>query len=110
MSFATLIAQVETDAKAAIQAVVGGVEKLAEEIGPVLVNDAEALLKELFDIATSAVLAEAQKAISGQEKFGNAVANVIQTVEAQGKQVILQDAHMAVQGAYNIVKLQLSTN
>jgi hypothetical protein len=108
MSFATLIAEVEADAKAAIAAVEGGVEKIAEAIGPVIITDAEAMLKQLFDLSVQAVLDEAQKVISGTEKFGNAVTSVTQTIEAQGKAVVIQDVQAAVQTSYNIVKLSVS--
>lgn len=108
MSLATIWEEIEADARAAIAAVEGGVEKLAEEIGTVVVSDAEAVLKQLYQLSIAAVLAEAPKAISGSEKFGNAVANIIQAVEAQGKAVIVSNAQAAVQSVYNAVKLAVS--
>lgn len=110
MSLATVIASVEATIKADLAAVENGLEKVAETVAPVVVDAAEAFLREIFTIAAQAVLAEAPKVISGTEKFGNAVTNVIQTVEAQGKTILLQDAQMAVQGGYHIVQLQLPTN
>lgn len=108
MSLAAILAEVEADAKAAVAAVEGGVEKLAEEIGAVVIPEAEALLKELFQIAIGAVIAEAPKVLSGAEKFGNAVANVVQTAEAKGKAVIVADAQLAVQGAFKAVQAAVS--
>lgn len=104
MSLATIWAEVEADAKAAVLAVEGGVEKLAAEIGPVIVAEVEATLKELCQIAIGAVIAEAPKVISGAEKFGNAVATVVQTAEAQGKSVVVANAQMAVQGAFTAIQ------
>lgn len=60
----------------------------------------EAALEELAEIALKAVLAQAQEAISGREKFGNAVVSVVQQVEASGKTVAIQTAQAAVQIAY----------
>lgn len=74
--------------------------KFAHAFIPAVESLVEIAFKDLAAIAGQAVLTEAEKAIAGSEKFGNAVANVIQTVEAQGKTVILQTAHAAVQVAY----------
>ena len=108
MSLATIWAEVEAEAIAAVNAVEGGIEKLAAEIGPVIVADVEALLKELCQLAIGAVLAEAPKVISGSEKFSSAVTNVFQTVEARGKAVAIENVRMAVQSAYQMVKFAIS--
>ena len=63
-------------------------------------NDIEIALGDLAEIALNAVLAQAPKLVSGREKFGNAVASVVQNVEASGKTVLQQTAEMAVQQAY----------
>lgn len=60
----------------------------------------EVAFEDLAEIAGQAVLTEATKLVSGQEKFGNAVTNVVQTIEASGKTVALQVAQTAVQTAY----------
>lgn len=75
-------------------------ENFAAEFLPQVGNVLEVALEDLAQVAGAAVLAEAPKLISGQEKFGNAVANVVQTVEAQGKTVAIQTAQTAVQTAY----------
>ena len=76
------------------------VVKYATELLPKLENAVEVAFQDLADIAGGAVLAELPKLISGSEKFGNAVASVVQTVEAQGKTVVLATAQAAVQTAY----------
>lgn len=76
------------------------VEQFASAFLPQALNDVEVALGDLVGIAGQAVVAEAGKAISGSEKFGNAVANVIQTVEAAGKTIAAGTAQMAVQQAY----------
>lgn len=60
----------------------------------------EVALEDLAHIASEAVLSQAPKLISGEVKFGNAVSQVIDTVEAQGKTVLQQTAGAAVQLAY----------
>ena len=110
MSLASVVQDIEAFAKGAVASFEGGVEKVAEQIGPVLVHDVENLLRELGQIAVSAVMTELPKAISGQEKFGSAVTNVMQTAEAQGKTVLIQDAQQAVQTAFRAVQVAVSTN
>jgi hypothetical protein len=60
----------------------------------------EVALEDLATIAGNAVLTEAPKVLSGQEKFANAVANVVAAVEAEGKTVAVNTAKAAVQLAY----------
>lgn len=73
---------------------------VAEAIVPPVVNVLEVGLADLADIAGTAMMAQVGKVMSGTEKFGTAVTDVIQTVEAQGKVVALQTAQSAVQQAY----------
>lgn len=74
--------------------------KFAAAFLPKVEATVEAALEDLAEIAGKAILGEALKTISGAEKFGNAVTNVVQTVEAQSKTVILATAQNAVQTAY----------
>jgi len=98
--FANFVSFVETEAKAAEDKIV----QVANEIGPVIVQYTEEFLSSLAQVAIGAVLDQAPLAISGAEKFGNAVANVLQTVEAQGKTMAINDVHAVVQSAYTAVK------
>lgn len=61
-------------------------------------------LQALAPIALNAVLNAATKAVSGGEKFGSAVTDVIQQVEGQGMTVATQTAQMVVQQAYLTVQ------
>lgn len=109
MSFSSVIADLEAEAKGAIANFVGGVEAVAEKIAPVVVQDVEDFLRQLGSIALGAVMNELPKAISGNEKFGSAVSNVIQTVEAQGKPIAVQDAQQAVQNAFRALQSAVSS-
>jgi len=98
--FSQLVSFIEAKAQAAEAEVV----KVAEEIGPVVVQYTEEFLSSLAEIAVGAVLKQAPLAISGAEKFGSAVADVVQSVEAQGKSLAIQDAQAATQAAYQSIK------
>lgn len=85
--------------------------QFADNFLPKIANDLEIALDDLIGIAGQAVLTQAASYASGAEKFGNAVADVIQTVESSGKTVALQTAQMAVQQAYLTAQHQAqSTN
>ena len=109
MSLATWIANLEIEAKTKLDALGAEAQHIVEKIGPVVVADIESALEALGKLALDAVIAEAPKLISGGEKFGSAVTNVVQAVEGQGKTVLVQDAQMAVQNAYYAFKLAIST-
>lgn len=81
--------------------------QLATQIGTAVENDIEALWNFAAPLAINAVLAEAPKVISGTEKFGNAVASVVQSVEAAGKPIVIADGQALVQNAYNFVQSKL---
>lgn len=83
-------------------------KKIAEAIGPVVVQDLEDFLAALGQIAIGAVLKQAPLVLSGSEKFGAAVTSVVQQVEAQGKAVAVSDAQMAVQAAYHAVQVAVT--
>lgn len=80
------------------------VEKVASAFLPKLEQLVEVALEDLASIAGQAVLTQAANVISGQEKFGAAVTDVVQTVEASGKTVAIQTAQTAVQTAFLTVK------
>jgi hypothetical protein len=71
--------------------------KFAAFIKPVIV----AGLSEVKDAALAAVLSEAPKVITGQEKFNSAVQNVVDTLKYQGKSVAIGIAQQEVQYAYD---------
>jgi len=109
MSLETWFADLESEAKERLAALGAEARHIVEKIGPVVVEDIEQALEELGKLALDAVIAEAPKLISGREKFGNAVANVVQSVEGEGRAILVQDAQMAVQNAYYAFKLAIST-
>ena len=83
-------------------------KKIAAAIGPVVVQDMEEFLSAIGQIAIGAVMKQAPLVLSGTEKFGSAVADVVQQVEAQGKAVAVSDAQMAVQAAYHAVQVAVT--
>lgn len=89
-----------TNAEAYLETIKERVEAVAAAFLPKAEVLVEAALETLATIAVDAVLGQASQVISGTEKFGAAVTNVIQTVEAQGKTVAVQTAQTAVQTAY----------
>ncbi|HEY1806077.1 MAG TPA: hypothetical protein VGG45_16505 [Terracidiphilus sp.] len=104
MSLSTWFANLEAEAKAAVAKLEGDVAVLAAQIGPVVVSDLEAFLSAVGQIAIGAVLKQAPLVLSGAEKFGAAVVDVVQQVEIQGKAVAVADAQFAVQAAYRAVQ------
>lgn len=76
------------------------IEEVAEKLLPELEQKVEIALEDLATIAGKAVLQEAPKLISGQDKFENAVTVILNTVESQGKTVVLNTAKAVVQLAY----------
>jgi hypothetical protein len=72
-----------------------------------VVADLKALWAFAAPLAINAVIAEAKNIASGQEKFGNAVASVVQDVEAAGKPILVADGQALVQNAYNYIQSKL---
>jgi hypothetical protein len=106
MSFLTdMEARLVADAKAVEEKIV----EVATELGTAVVQDLEAFVSQFSGIAINAVIAEAPKLISGQEKFGAAVTSVFQQAEAAGLNVAVQDAQMLVQSAFRQVQAVAST-
>lgn len=112
MSLATWFTALEAQAKAEFEKLVSEGEaeakKIADAIGPVIVADLENFLSAIGQIAIGAVMKQAPLVLSGAEKFGNAVASVVQQVEGQGKAILVSDAQMAVQAAYHAVQVVVS--
>jgi hypothetical protein len=87
-----------------LEAFFKGAEDKVAQFATAFLPKAEHLLEVAFEdlaiLAGQAVLLEAPKVLSGQEKFGNAVVSVIQQVEASGKTIAIGTAQTAVQTAY----------
>src|SRR5215469_12871339 len=108
MSLSIWFTNLEVEARQMLDALGSDAEHVIEKIGPVVVTDIEQALEALGKLALNAVIAEVPKLISGNEKFGNAVTNIVQNLEGQGKAILVQDAQMAVQNAYYAFKLAIS--
>lgn len=104
-SWSAFVQRLETYAEEAKDKIV----QVAEDIGEIVIDAAEATLEEIAPIAIDAVVQEAPKVISGQEKFGAAVTHLIQTVEARGKTIGLTNAQMAIQAAYQKLKQDITS-
>jgi lipopolysaccharide biosynthesis regulator YciM len=104
-SFATF----EANVKAWIVAEEAKIKPLAEKFVSEVVSNVEIAFEDLAQIAGSAVLSAATKIATGQEKFGVAVTDVIQTVEASGKTVATLTAQTAVQQAFGSIAAAVST-
>ena len=82
----------------------------AAKIGPAI-NAAAAFFKpmviaaaeEVATAALNAVMAQAPKVISGEEKFNAAVSDVVTSLGTVGKSVGSALASTAVQSAYNVI-------
>lgn len=77
---------------------------IAKNIEPLVLASAE----EVAQVALQAVLAEAPKVISGQEKLNSAVSSVVTNLSSTGKSVAVSVAEAAVQSAYNTISAQIS--
>lgn len=78
--------------------------QFADNFLPEVESDLEVGIEDIAELVGAAVIAEAPKVISGEEKFGNAVTSVTQQVEAgalgEGKTVALATVQAGVQAAY----------
>lgn len=84
--------------------------ELFVETETIVVADLKALWAFAAPLAINAVMAEAAKVATGEEKFGNAVASVVQSVEAAGKPILIADGQALVQNAYNYIQSKLPTS
>lgn len=100
MSSANPLVQFILDLEAEGKKLEAEIVQFAQDFIPKVEHLLEVALGDIIHIALQAVLTEAPKLIAGSEKFGNAVGNVIMTVEAQGKTILLQTAQTGVQAAY----------
>lgn len=82
--------------------------ELWDETETTVVSDLEALWSFAAPIAINAVMAQVSSVASGREKFGAAVTNVVQTVEAAGKPIVEADGQALVQNAYNFVQSKIA--
>lgn len=103
MSLQTWFANLEHEAVVEVEKLGQEAVVLAETVWKDVQPVAEDFLMAIGQIAIGAVLKQAPLVIAGSEKFGAAVAETIQTVEAQGKAVAVSDAQLAVQAAYHAV-------
>ena len=92
----SFVAALEAEAEKVKDAIVAEAKTLIPEV----ISDVEVALEDIAKVALDAVLAAAPMVLSGSEKFGQAVTDVIQSVEKSGKTIVLATAHMAVQQAY----------
>lgn len=99
-----------TKAEAYLKTVEAEFVEVADKFLPAIENVFEVALEDLAEIAVGAVLKQAPLVLDGTEKFGNAVASVVQTVEASGKTVAIQTAQTAVQTAYLTVQSVVKGN
>lgn len=99
-----------TDFEAAVKADIVKIEaslaSIAKAIKPVVIASAE----EVGQAAIQAVLAEAPKVISGQEKAGNAISSVVATIKLNGKSVLASTAETAVQTAFTLISNKINGN
>lgn len=96
----SVFTDIETSFEAEAFKVEAKIKEFASAFLPEVANALEVGLEDIAAIAFGAVLNEAKSLASGNEKFGNAVTNVVQTVESQGKTVLLQTAQTGVQLAF----------
>lgn len=81
--------------------------ELFTESEAIVVADLKALWAFAAPLALNAVMAQATAVATGQEKFGNAVASVVQSVEAAGMPIVITDGQALVQNAYNYIQSKL---
>lgn len=85
------------------------IKPVAEKFLGEIEQDAEIAFEELAEFAGAAVLKHAPAVISGTEKFGAAVNDVVSAVETRGGTVARQTAQTAVQQAYEQVRAVAAT-
>lgn len=90
------IANAEAYAKSVEAKIIPVAEAFLDEVETDIINAVE----NLGQVAVEAVIAQAATAATGEEKLGNVVASVTQTVEAAGKSITNTTANMIAQQAY----------
>lgn len=90
--------------KTKLSSIVASLTKQIKTVAAGFLPKAESLVEvgveDVLNVAAKAVLAEAPRLISGQDKFNSAVQTVLQTVSSQGKTIAVNTAGAAVQLAY----------
>jgi hypothetical protein len=98
--FTTFVGELETAAEAALPEI----EAKAKEVGGQILTLADKAIGSMAQIAVSSVLKNVGLDIPGEQKFGSAVTNYLETVETQlGFLPSQPDAHAAIQAAYTKV-------
>lgn len=101
-----------SDIRAKLSLVVDSVRDKVVAFAQYFLPKAEALvevaLEDLLTLATNAVLAEAPKVISGQEKFASAVNTVVSQLKVAGQSAANNTVNAAVQLAYLEIQRQVS--
>lgn len=87
-----------------VRAAEADISKIATAIKPVI----EASAEEVAQVALQSVLTQATSVLSGQEKLTQATSNVVNTLAASGKSVLIATAQAAVQTTYNTLSAQLN--
>lgn len=100
MSEVNPFAQLWADITAEAEKVKTELVALGKELATEAVADIEAVFKAGAPLVLPAILAEAPKLISGEEKFGNAVTNVAQQLQVQLGPVLIQDVQALVQTGF----------
>lgn len=93
-----------TSVRAKLSAIVDSLAKQIKAVSASFLPKAEAIVEvgveDVLNVAAQAVLAEAPRLISGQDKFKNAVDSVLKTVGTSGKTIAVNTAGAAVQLAF----------
>lgn len=100
----TFLTDLETRLEADARAVEGAIVAAAEWLGEEVVTLSEQFIQQFSSVAISAILAEAPKAITGEEKFGNAVTHVYSQAVGKGLEIVIADAQLLVQSAFKKVQ------
>jgi hypothetical protein len=110
-TFADLWTELKAEAVSQIAALEADAAVVEANITPIVESDLVALFGQFKTLLISTVLNLAKAEFSnltGQEKQGNVVTTVFQAAEASGVSLLLSDATMLAQQAYNAVGASLS--
>lgn len=94
------LTQLWNDAKAEWQKVWGEIKTDAQALETAAVADFRQIVAVGLPLAVQAIASQASQLISGNEKFGNAVASVTQQLEAKLGPVAVQDVQALVQTTF----------
>lgn len=94
--FAQLWADIVTEANKVKDELIS----LGKQLETAVVADIRAVFAQGAPLAVAAIIAEAPKLISGEEKFGNAVASVAEQLQVNLGPIAIQDVQTLVQAAF----------